>query len=253
MNALAFNFMLAFLRVSGLLAVFPLFSTRSMPIQVRTALGAFSAILVAPFMKPLPTTDHSIMWLIGIMFQELFVGLILGFSSRMVFFALDFAGGLISTEMGLSFSPNLDPFTNTQTQAPGLLLYFLGIMILLSLNMHHQMLLSFQQSYVLLPPGELRLEEALLLALIKQTSGLFYLGLQLAAPMIATSFIVTVSMAVLGRAAPQINVFAESFGVRVLLGLIVFGLTMHLMAFQIANALRRMPADLAQLCGLLGI
>jgi flagellar biosynthetic protein FliR len=245
--------MLAFLRVSGLLAVFPLFSTRSMPIQLRTALGAFSAFLVAPFMAPLSTAGHSFMWLIGIMFQELLVGLTLGFVSRLAFFALDFAGGLISTEMGLSFSPNMDPFTNTQTQAPGLILYFMGIMILLSLDMHHQMLISFQTSYALLPQGGLHLNEALLVDIIKRTSGIFVLGLKLAAPMIATSFIVTVSFAVLGRAAPQMNVFAESFGVRVLLGLIVFGLTMHLMAYHIANALRRMPADLAQTCRLLGL
>jgi flagellar biosynthesis protein FliR len=40
------------------------------------------------------------------------------------------------------------------------------------------------------------------------------------------------------------NVFAESFAVRPLVGLSVFGLTLDLMAQHIMNYLRRLPEDM---------
>jgi flagellar biosynthetic protein FliR len=74
----------------------------------------------------------------------------------------------------------------------------------------------------------------------------------MAAPMIATSFLLNLIMAVLGRAVPQMNVFTESFAFRALAGLTVFGLTLNLMAQHIMNFLRRLPEDVLRVAQLLG-
>ncbi len=55
----------------------------------------------------------------------------------------------------------------------------------------------------------------------------------------AVSFIISLVFAVLGRAVPQMNVFTESFAVRPLVGLSVFGLTLELMSEHIINYLRQ--------------
>jgi flagellar biosynthesis protein FliR len=49
---------------------------------------------------------------------------------------------------------------------------------------------------------------------------------------------------VLGRAVPQMNVFAESFAVRPLVGLAVFGMTLDLMSQHIMNYMRHLPEDM---------
>jgi flagellar biosynthesis protein FliR len=48
------------------------------------------------------------------------------------------------------------------------------------------------------------------------------------------------------------NVFHESFAVRPLVGLTVFGLTLDLMAEHIINYLRRLPEDVLRTAQLLG-
>ena len=81
---------------------------------------------------------------------------------------------------------------------------------------------------------------------------LFLIGLLIAAPVIAVSFLVNVVFSILGRAVPQINIFIESFAFRILTGLAVFGLTLQLMSQHIVNYLRRLPEDLMRVAQLLG-
>jgi hypothetical protein len=47
------------------------------------------------------------------------------------------------------------------------------------------------------------------------------------------------------------NVFSESFAVRPLVGLTVFGLTLDMMSEHIANYLRRLPEDMLRVSQLL--
>jgi flagellar biosynthetic protein FliR len=135
--------------------------------------------------------------------------------------------------------------------APATLLYYLAAMIWLSLDMHHWMLLGFQKTYTYLPIGSAHLSQAFLVDIVGRTSGIFGVALQLAAPLLAVSFIISLIFAVLGRAVPQMNVFSESFAVRPLVGLSVFGMTFDLMSEHIVNYLRRLPEDMLRVCQLL--
>ena len=245
------SWLLAFLRASAFLAVFPVFSSTHFPVQVRIALGALLAALVYPLITPVPTAKTFIGILV-IMTSEVFIGLLLGFVSRMVFFAVDFAGGLIAAQMGLTFTPDLDPFTSNESQTPGLILYFLAGMLLFSLDLHHWVIVGYSRSYQVLPIAGAHLHEAALVDIIRRTGEVFGIGLQMAAPIIAISFIITMMLSILGRAVPQMHVFSESFAVRTLVGIAVFGLTLNIMAQHIVNFLRRLPEDVLRIAKLLG-
>ena len=247
------NWMCVFVRAGALLSVFPLFSSQNFPIQVRLALGASLAFLVAPTLPPAPVAGLSLGATITLIAGEVGIGLVLGFASRMVFYAIDFAGGIIATEIGLTFSPNMNPFSNAQQDSPGLVLYFLAAMLMLSLDLHHWLLLAFQRTYQFLPIGHAGLREALLEDILRRSSGIFLLAVQLAAPIIAVSFLMSLVFSVLGRAVPQMNVFVESFSFRLLIGLGVFGLTLNLMAQHLLNYLRRLPDDLLRVAQLLNV
>lgn len=246
------NWLLVFVRVGAVLAVLPMFSAQNFPVQLRLGLGALTAFLLAPLL-PVVTLDGLSLWaLVRLMVVEVGTGLLLGFLCRMVFYALEVAGGLIATEMGLMLSANFNPLTSAATPAPGIILYWLALMLWLGLDLHHWMLAGLQRSYALVPVGGMRPSEALLAGVITRSGGLFVLGLQIAAPVMAVSFVITLVFSVLGRAVPQMNVFSESFPVRTLAGLAVFGLTCTFMAQHIANYLRRLPEDMLRVAQLMG-
>jgi flagellar biosynthesis protein FliR len=246
------NWMMVFLRVSAMLAVFPIFSANNFPVQLRLALGALMAVLICPNLPPAPVASGDFWGMIGTMMMEVGSGLMLGFAGRMVFFALDMAAAIISTEIGLSMPAGLNPLSDTQSVAPGMILYYLAAMMWFGLDMHHWMLAGLQKSYSYLPVGGPHISGLLVEDIAARTSGTFLIALQLAAPIMAVSFIISLVFSVLGRAVPQMNVFAESFSVRILVGLSVFGLTMQLMSQHIINYLWRLPEDMLRVAQLLG-
>ena len=63
----------------------------------------------------------------------------------------------------------------------------------------------------------------------------------MAAPIMAINFIVTMTFAILGKAATGINVFSESAGVRIVAGMTVLGLTLGLTAQLVLTQLRQAP------------
>ena len=136
--------------------------------------------------------------------------------------------------------------------APASILYYLAVMLWLTLDMHHWMLVGFQRSYSFLPVGGAHLSQAFMMDMVSRTSGIFAVALQLAAPLMAVSFIISLVFSMLGRAVPQMNVFSESFALRPLVGLSIFGLTMELMSEHIINYLRHLPQDVLRVSQLLG-
>jgi len=189
---------------------------------------------------------------VGLMAMEVGVGLLFGFVSRIIFFALDIAGAIIASETGLSLPPSMNPMSGGQVTAPGSILYYLAAMLWLSLDLHHWMLVGFVKTYTWLPVGGAHLSEICLTDVVARTSQMFVIALQLAAPVMAVSFIVTLVFSVLGRAVPQMNVFFESFTVRTLAGLSVFGITLQLMSEHIGNYVRRLPEDMLSVAQMLG-
>jgi flagellar biosynthetic protein FliR len=245
------NGLMVFLRVSAMLAVFPVFSAQNFPVQLRLALGVLMAFLVSATL-PAPVLAQDLWGLAGQMSMEIAIGLMLGFASRMIFYALEIAGAIVGIEIGLAMPAGLNVMSDTNMTVPGTLLYYLAIMLWLTLDMHHWMLAGFQRTFSFLPVGGAHISQAFLTDIVGRTSGIFVIALQLAAPLMAVSFIISLVFSVLGRAVPQMNVFNELFAVRPLVGLSVFGLTLDLMSEHIVNYLRRLPEDMLRVAQLLG-
>ncbi len=156
--------------------------------------------------------------------------------------------------MGLQMAQITDPQTQISSQVPAtILLFTFASITMLTLDLHHWMLLGFRNAPT---PSSLMGTAHLSAALfgkmvVKHTSQIFTIALQISAPLIAVSFVVTVVFAVLSRAVPQMNVFAESFSFRIVGGLIVFGFTLNITAQHVVNYLNRLPDDLLRIAELI--
>ena len=247
-----YNWLFVFMRISAFLLVLPFFSMVNFPVTMRVALGALTALLIAPLLPPVALGKMDFFPLLGVMFQEVSVGLLLGFVARLIFFAVDLAGNIIATQMGLNMASIFDPMTQQSGQVTSTILFFLATVVMLTLDLHHWVLLGFERTYSVLPVGAAHLNSALFESLVAQTGQVFMIALQLSAPVIAASFVITLVFAMLGRAVPQMNVFAESFGFRIAGGLIVFGFTLNLTAQHVTNYLQRLPDDLLVVAQMIG-
>ena len=237
------KWMLVFLRVSALFAVFPLFSLPNIPVALRVALGALLTLLICPLTPPLAATPTHFLDLVLLMAREIGCGLLLGFVSRIFFHLLEFAGSIIGMELGLNLASTLNPFSAARSDATGMILFYLGSIIFLSLNLHHWLILAVQRSFTIAPLGGGGWGAGVTSELASRTSEIFRIGLLMAIPVIAASFLINLVFSVIGRAVPQMNIFVESMGIRIVAGLLVFALTLHLLAGHIASYLGRLPQD----------
>ena len=247
------NWMLVFVRAGAFMAILPIFTMINVPVQMRVVLAALLAVLVAPTLPAFSSAHLEIFDWVGLIAREVLCGLLIGFVTRMVFFASDFAGQLVANEMGLNLASVFDPVNARPTQAPGLVMFLLTCVMMMSLDMHHWLLTGFQQTYILVPIGGAGLTEALFENVLDHTSRVFLVGLQIAGPLIAASFLSLLLLGFLGRLIPQMNIFSESFTVRIACGLLVFAFTLQISAQHILNGLHRLPEDMMRVAQFMGV
>lgn len=233
--------LMAFIRSGGLLLLAPVFSGKMIPVPIRIAIAAFLAYVVSGLARttvPVPVDIAALIFSAG---HELAIGLMMGLGMRLVFFALEFAGQLISTEVGLMMSAQIDPISQNDSTPIGSALFYLGSLMFLISGAHHAMFAAFLRSFELAPVGAVAAVRNVGELFVHSTGNIFLIALQMAAPVMAINFIVNMTFAILGKAAPGINVFVESAVFRIIAGITLLGLTLGLTAQLVLSHLRQAP------------
>ncbi len=250
---LFFTWLLVFIRASAFLLIFPLFSVPSVPVRLRVALAGFLGLMIMPgVVNPFDLSSLSLVHLVVLLFKEAGVGLLLGYICRLMFYGVELAGHFISTEIGLQTSTVITPANSVPVDVPGAVLNLLAMMLFLSMDVHHTLMIAFQQTYQILPIGGGTLRDALFNDMTMRLSKLILWSVQISAPLIAVGFLVTVVLMMLGRAVPQMNIFFESFTIRLFVGLVVFGYSLTLAAQRISDYVKQVPQDVLEVGKLLG-
>jgi flagellar biosynthetic protein FliR len=205
-------------RVLELMAAAPVFNNTGAPVRTRLLVGFALTIGVFPAVPPLPPIDPGSGTGLAILAQQILIGLALGFTLRLVFTAIDFAGELTGLQMGLSFAVFFDPQTSSQTSVVADFLGLLGALVFLAIDGHLVVVAGLAKSFTLFPIGAGSFAPAGLTALVRWGGVLFSAGVLLSLPLIAALLITNIALGVLTRTAPQLNLFAVGFPVTLLVG-----------------------------------
>jgi len=233
--------MMALIRAGALIGIAPVLSGQAVPVRIRLAIAAMLAYFATGTVHGTVVVPVDLLALIIAVLHELAIGLMMGFGMRIVFYAIEFAGQLISTEIGLSMSSDIDPISHINSTAVGISISYFGTLLFFISGCHHAMFAAFVRSFDLAPIGQLTLRGGVAELFVASTGKIFLIGLQMAAPMIAVNFVVNFTFAILARAAPGIQTYSESFGVRIMIGLTMFGATFGLTAQIVLSYLHGSP------------
>jgi flagellar biosynthesis protein FliR len=215
-------------RVGGVLLVAPVFSARVVPVMVRVGLLIALTVLLQPVALAQVTNAPAITP--ESMLGETLVGFAIGIGAALFVGAAEAAGDLITTQIGLSGSTLLDPMSQTSVAVLGQFAQLFAITLLLTLDGHLIMLDALAASVHMLPVGAPIEVAAGAGTLVSQAATLFELGIRFAAPVVAAALIANVALAVLSRAAPQLNILAVAFPVQIGIGLFAFAASIPLIA-----------------------
>jgi flagellar biosynthetic protein FliR len=204
-------------RVSGLMLVAPVFSARLVPPMVKAGLVVLLTMLLTPVagahLAGAPALTPATV------LAETMVGFVIGLGAALLVGAAEAAGELMAIQIGLSGASIMDPVNQHQVPALGQLMQMTALALLLSLDLHLVMIDAMAASTRVLPVGmEMDLAGGAM-ALVRTGSTLFVLGLRFAAPVVAAVLIANVALAILSRAAPQLNVLSVAFPLQIGIGL----------------------------------
>jgi len=220
----AFMFPLA--RILGLLAMAPVFNNAGLPTRIRLLIGLAIAFALAPALPPMPAIPAG-SWLgLTVLAQQTLIGVLIGFTLRIVFSAVDIAGELIGLQMGLSFAIFYDPQNAGQTPVLSEFLGLLATLMFLAMNGHLLALSVLAESFQLLPVSATPFSAQSFHAVVSSAATVFAAGLLLSLPLIAALLITNIAMGVLSRVAPQLNLFAVGFPVTMIAGFTVLMISM---------------------------
>ena len=207
---------LVMVRISGLMVFAPVFSSDAIPARVKVVFVLAVSFLLAPVVSALPMAhaDLGVMPVLG----ELGVGLIFGLGLSLLNEILLFAGQLLGFQFSFSLVNLLDPNSQIQTPLFGQMFTLLGTLVLLGAGLDRTILLALMRSFRDAPVGDLFFNGHAGLALVTAMSGVFFAGLQLAAPVMAATLLVEVVISVLGKLSPQLPVMMIAVPAKTLLG-----------------------------------
>ncbi|MFN5164979.1 MAG: flagellar biosynthetic protein FliR [Pseudomonadota bacterium] len=175
--------------------------------------------------------------------QQLVIGLALGFSVRLVFAAVEFAGELVGLQMGLNFAAFFDPLSASTSTATSRFFGTTIAWLFIVANGHLLVVAALVASFSAFPVGPEPFAFLERTAPHRWGAELFSTGLWIALPMVTMLLFVNLVLGAISRVAPQINIFAIGFPVTLTVGLVGMLLTLPALQGPFTMALERALAQ----------
>lgn len=219
-------FLLIFCRVGAAMMVMPGIGDSYVSPRVRLLFSVGLSVVLTPLlMNTMPPLPGSALMLTLLIIAEVLIGAFIGMIARTIFSALHVAGTVIAYQSSLAVSSIFDPVTGTQTAVLSNFMTIVALTVMFALNLHHLLIASVVQSYELFVPGQYPLVEDMFKYHLKLLGDCFALGILLAAPHIAFSFVFYLMGGLMTRLMPNFQIFFVMMSPQVVIAfLLIFAL-----------------------------
>lgn len=229
------SFYLTLFRISVVLFIMPFFGD-TLPNTVKAALLLVLTLAVWPKLSfPATYFPANPMNLVVMFAGEIVLGMSLGIIVRMLIAAVQIGGAIINFQMGFSMVSSFDPLTGQQEPVTTYFIYMCTMLTFLSLNGHLHLIHALGQSFEVVPPGGLFLTPELMTELMIFAKQMFILGVRIAAPVILALFLVDLSLALISRVAPQMNILTMGFPLKIMVGFLFLTYVMEMMSDYVTS------------------
>ena len=206
-------------RVLALFATAPLLGHAAIPLRVKVALGVAVSVVLMPNIATPPLTDALTGAGLALLTQNILVGLVIGFTVRIVFAAFELAGELVGLQMGLSFGGFFNPASGSTENALATFMSLLALLCFLAIDGHLMLIHALAESFRVFPLTDASRVPLDFMRLVGLAADMFAIALSLALPFIAVLLLINIVLGVLARVAPQLNIFAVGFPLTLLTGM----------------------------------
>jgi flagellar biosynthetic protein FliR len=220
-------FFLVFLRVGAILMSIPVFDSKSIPLFFKIALAFTTSMALFPILELEPLALITNFFAMGVSVAgEILLGLVIGFSVKLIFAGIQLAGQLAGYQMGMALANVMDPSSSQQVPLLAQFNNLIALLIFITINAHYWFIRGLAHSFQLVPPLNVKFSGSLMEHLIKMSGSMFVIGIQIGAPVIASLLITSVAFGLIARTVPQMNVFIVAMPLKIAVGLLFLGFSL---------------------------
>jgi len=217
---LLIDFMLVFflhtLRLSAFFLSAPFFGAAAIPVQVRVTVSVVIAFGFYGFIEVPDPQNLPFLAMIEVALIEIAIGLSLGLAFTILFSAVALTGEKIAASAGLGFAAQMDPDSGGQTPVISQFLNLFAIAAFLSLDGHLHMIALIRMSYEVLPLGQPFQFGIFVSGGLTAAGHMFAIASQLMLPVVSILLLANITVGVVTRSAPQLNLFSFGFPLTIL-------------------------------------
>ena len=212
-------YLLIFARIFALSIIAPLLSSSAIPDMARAALVLFTTVAVFPWIFQAGyIIPESGLAYTALLIGEIMIGILTGFFLQLIYAAFVMAGQFFSLQIGFGASVVFDPLAQEEIPIVGQLLnYFAMFVFLASSGFYKLFLVGVYRSFHSLNAYTfLSQKEHIFQMTVNGIGRLFEQSLIISMPILGTLFLISVSMGLLAKAAPQMNLLMMGFPVAII-------------------------------------
>jgi flagellar biosynthetic protein FliR len=158
------------------------------------------------------------------MIGELMIGLFIGFTTTLLFVAVQLAGQVMGQQAGLALGAVFNPVMDSSMTASSQVYYFVALMVFLAVGGHREIIEALLQSFQSIPPLGFSMSEQIG-SLIVEVLGLSFMwAIRIAGPVMVALVVTLVALGFVGRSVPQLNILTIGFPLKAGVGLLVMAL-----------------------------
>ncbi len=216
------------IRTGGILFTVPVFGSAMLKPQVRMALALMIAVVLYPFVTPVPFGgDINAALLILQIFKELLIGIAIGTMTSTLFTGVQLGGYLLDFQMGFSMVNVMDPETGSSFSYVSQVQNVLLILVFIAIGGPALIIQAISYSFTMIPTGNFEINPNALLFAVTLFGKVFIIAVTLTAPPLIVLMATNAVMGVMARLIPQINLLVVGFPIKIAVGIIMFALSLR--------------------------
>ena len=242
------SFLLTLMRLTIVVFMLPVFNTDGLPNLWKFSISLVLTMAIWPKVSlpgsAMPAHPFGIFALI---LGEALIGFALGLVTRLFFVGVQMGGEILAFQMGFTMISFADPATGNNTGVLAYFLHMVAILIFLAMDGHLHLLRAVGATFPILPAGAFAASDSLLLFVRELSSGLYSYAIRVAAPVFVALFFVEMTLALMARTAPQMQIIQFGFPLKIAVGLFFLGSLFVIIGQETGNFISGLDGLLANI------
>ena len=243
--------LLIFIRVSAIIISIPVLNSKNIPTLFKVGMIFSITFMLLPVVEiEYNLTELSLISLFINIAIELLFGICIGLTINLVFAAIQLAGQLAGYQMGFAIANVIDPQSGAQSSIFSGLQNIFALLIFVSLNAHHYFIKAIVDSFKTAPVFHLHVNGHLFDYIIKMAGEMFVISVKVAAPVMAALLLTSISLGLVARTVPRMNVFLVAMPLKIVLGMIFISFSLPYLSCYLKDIFDNLGECVMQICNI---